>query len=374
MAASARFEELIRTVYHTSSGLVDVQQIFEKAGEVFNSHIVGCFATNVVDRTTSIPIHTGLSAQDITNYNTYYSDKNVAVERSLSTLLEGRVASSADLFSDAWFRRTEYYSDYLRPLDAHYLAGFLLTPATAENCLYAFSLCRPFTQGAFTRDELRKLATLKFHAESAWDVHTNLRIMRQNLRASSEALEHLDMGVCLLGPKLRLLEANAAARAILETDDAFAVANGRLTNGRRAGPDVVKLLHQLSTGSQNSNHKLTLNLGRASQCVISVFPVPDSDEHPWLDERKVRYLMFFNMRLTLPDTCQSILRAEYGLTRREAQLSSLIASGLTLAAGAQRLKISHETARSHLKHAFDKLAVHSQVELALLIARLNAVR
>ncbi|WP_049621162.1 LuxR C-terminal-related transcriptional regulator [Frateuria defendens] len=56
------------------------------------------------------------------------------------------------------------------------------------------------------------------------------------------------------------------------------------------------------------------------------------------------------------------------LTRREAVLVILLSDGRDLHDCAQRLAISDGTARNHLKHVFEKTALHSQ---AALVARLR---
>ena len=65
------------------------------------------------------------------------------------------------------------------------------------------------------------------------------------------------------------------------------------------------------------------------------------------------------------------LVAAAGLTRRETEVARLIASGHTPKKSSEILEISYETARVHLKGVFGKIGIHSQSELAALIARLS---
>ena len=59
------------------------------------------------------------------------------------------------------------------------------------------------------------------------------------------------------------------------------------------------------------------------------------------------------------------------LTRREAEVAHMIASGRTPREAAARLRISYETARLHLKSVFSKVGVHGQAELAAFLQRLS---
>ena len=53
------------------------------------------------------------------------------------------------------------------------------------------------------------------------------------------------------------------------------------------------------------------------------------------------------------------------LTPREKQISSLVAQGLRYRKIAQRLHISEQTVRNHLRNIFDKLQINDRVQLAL---------
>lgn len=60
----------------------------------------------------------------------------------------------------------------------------------------------------------------------------------------------------------------------------------------------------------------------------------------------------------------------YRLTTAELRLVRAMAFGGALTAVASRLGISHATARTHLKHIFDKTQTRRQAELLQLVQRL----
>ncbi|MCW5559209.1 MAG: response regulator transcription factor, partial [Verrucomicrobiae bacterium] len=55
-------------------------------------------------------------------------------------------------------------------------------------------------------------------------------------------------------------------------------------------------------------------------------------------------------------------RGEDELTPREREVLSLLSGGLTDKEIADRIHVSYETVRSHMKHIYDKLHVHSRTE------------
>lgn len=63
------------------------------------------------------------------------------------------------------------------------------------------------------------------------------------------------------------------------------------------------------------------------------------------------------------------LAASHHLTAREVEIGALVAEGLSRADIADRLTVSQETVKTHTKHLYQKLDVHSRTELLALIER-----
>jgi DNA-binding CsgD family transcriptional regulator len=59
----------------------------------------------------------------------------------------------------------------------------------------------------------------------------------------------------------------------------------------------------------------------------------------------------------------AIIRRSYGLTAAESRVALLIAEGFSIAQVAERLLLSPETVRTHLRRAFEQTDTHRQVDL-----------
>lgn len=68
----------------------------------------------------------------------------------------------------------------------------------------------------------------------------------------------------------------------------------------------------------------------------------------------------------LASTCRDIARA-YCLTRRESEIFELLAQGMTAGSIAEELVISTSTAKTHMRNIYQKMGIHTQNELLLLV-------
>lgn len=69
----------------------------------------------------------------------------------------------------------------------------------------------------------------------------------------------------------------------------------------------------------------------------------------------------------------ALLRAAFGLSDGEIRILRALVGGNALTAVARRLRLSHETVRSHVKTIFAKTGTHRQAELVGLVLTLSAL-
>lgn len=76
-----------------------------------------------------------------------------------------------------------------------------------------------------------------------------------------------------------------------------------------------------------------------------------------------------SLAATSPATLLQHLAVSHHLTAREVEIGALVAEGLSRADIADRLTVSQETVKTHAKHLYQKLDVHSRTELLALLER-----
>ena len=73
-------------------------------------------------------------------------------------------------------------------------------------------------------------------------------------------------------------------------------------------------------------------------------------------------------QLSIEERCVE-LGAQHGLTERETEIFAMLAAGATGSSSWNTTWVSRNTVKSHVKHIYAKLDVHSQQELIDLVER-----
>ena len=106
-----------------------------------------------------------------------------------------------------------------------------------------------------------------------------------------------------------------------------------------------------------------------TQCAlqVTVLPVPEQKEFAG-SESFALILVSDPSSLSRPRT--ALMQQLFGLTPAESRLTDLLLNGLEVREAAERLLITLETARFHLKRVLTKTGTHRQTELMRLMLSL----
>lgn len=190
------------------------------------------------------------------------------------------------------------------------------------------------------------------------------------------ALDRLGIGVALLDAQGHFVWSNRYMNHVLAQDDGLTITHGRLSaNSSTQAGEITRLVARVRDGSppDDDQHTNVLAIERQDHrqpFLLAAFrlqrPVSSrQDEHdPILvcvadPERPV----------SLPPRDLEDL---FGLTPAESQIASLLAAGDRLDLSAEKLGVTTGTARTHLKHMFEKTGTGRQSELSRLLQTLHA--
>lgn len=326
----------------------------------------GLVFENVSARTASVNAFVNVDPAQVVRLQEYYAALNpwVATGPPKADVMTGEM-----ILPDAELVRTEYYNDFLRKMDTHYL--LVAVPILEASSFTHLSVLRPSRVGPYDEESVRLLQAVVPHLRRALRIHQRLVATDLKAKAASDALDRMRMGVILLGERGTLVGVNRAAREILGESDGLWMDRGELTAATGVATNALRrfianaiakraqlvavcggaLLLPRRSGrrpleaSVVPTHIAALDEGRGAACAI-VFVVDPELELA---------------------AGESLLSDLHGLSRAEARLARLLASGRTLTEAAAEMGISLNTVRTQLKALFRKTETARQTDLVSLL-------
>lgn len=303
------------------------------------------------------------------SYAEYFAERNPWLGISI-IYQTGRVHLGSEIIADSDLVRTEFYDGFLRRFDAHHrLCGVVLRDRN-ETCF--LSLMRSRALREFDARDRHDLGSLVPH------LHQMLRVRRTLLRRCAgyepfdQLLRLLPEAVLVVDRDAKLVFRNEAAARIAQAGDGLAVRGGRLVaESRTQNAELRRLVaatvlppHEggapggrLVVARPSGRHPYVLVANR-----LGCDHADDLMGHP-------EPLVAIVTRDPDADAGDLDLATVYRLTRAEARLCGLVVTGITLAEAAERLGISRNTARTHMKQVYAKTGTHRAAELTRLVSR-----
>ena len=268
------------------------------------------------------------------------------------------------LVSDAEFVRSEFYNEILRPARGFHGVGALLRGP--GSLMASINICRPAYAGAYDAPDAAALQTLLPHIAMALEVQARMSAAADRSRSLEGLLDRFAVAALVSDPSARPSFLNARADALLAAADGLALspaglvaATPELTHELRAG--IARVAASNGDGRIAAIRLRLLRPSRRPALRITLTPAwrldPDS-------AGSVAVLVSEPDAPPLID--KQALADAFHLTRREADVACLLASGADISSIAAALDLGIGTVRSHLKHVFRKTGAASQAALVAL--------
>ncbi len=249
----------------------------------------------------------------------------------------------------------------------YYIGGPLLR---CDNLLYFGALQRSQKQGHPNKADIAAFRELRGHLTQALRVQIRLKNLELRHRSAWDAIEHASLGVIVLDESGCILESNELARRILALADGL-VSNGRELRALR--PIDHRVLRGLIASAFSGGGNLAI-ARRGQERPYSLIVAPVHDRSDFAVPATARVLILINDPDSNLDIPADLLRSHYGLTKKQVELTILLARGLNVRECADKLGIADKTARRHLATIFARTDVHRQADLVRLVFSLPALR
>lgn len=301
-----------------------------------------------------------------------YHHLNLYYTRDLPLMRTGLVRRSHETCPPEEAEQTEFYQEFLRPLDLfHLLNVCVLKEGDIAGNL---SLARSKAMGMYTDEEAHLLGLLVPHLQRAFRISHLLEGLKLERDLLRQTLDQLPQGALIVNRTGQLMYANRNAELILACNDGLSINRQRDLQAAFANENAQ--LRQMITSAGEPAALLPAESGGLFQLTrpsglrsLSLLIVPLNHEISQFNYHQPTVLIFISDPEQQTEAVEERLQHLYRLTPAEAKLAVILIRGNNTAAAAAELRITQNTARTHLKRIFQKTGTHRQSELVNLLLK-----
>ena len=280
----------------------------------------------------------------------------------------GQCVTGAELVANWELARTAFYRDWLRPQNLHHaILAALCRRDSKVSCLLAL---RPLDREPFGAADKRRLGALLPELRCAYELGFRFAASRSRAEIMRDALEALPEAIFVVERDGYAAFANRAAEALLGQRDGLTITLGLLTAGScQETRELRQRLQVMANGGTDrpaaGEEMLLSRPSGAPPLIVRLVPLA----HMAVDEsgRSNAVVLVFVCQIDSLEAAQRLC-GYYRMTPSEARLAALILKGHSLLAAASELRITKNTARTHMKRIYLKTSTHRQADLIRLLA------
>jgi DNA-binding CsgD family transcriptional regulator/PAS domain-containing protein len=280
------------------------------------------------------------------------------------------IACSHHLIPDRDLRKSEFYNSFLEPIDLHYGAGGVIDVNPTFKTFFTFQ--REFSRGEFTKEHLELVKKLSPHLNKSVLINfktSQLELENNKLR---DALSQINCAIVLVNRHGNALFVNRLAETLSQQHRGVSISSGGIRLSLTLENERLRdIIYKASVRRTNDTVPVAGGMkyrypGNKNGLSILVSPLnPDNVEFDFETTRCA--LVFLSENHPKPGLNAGILSQIYNLTEAETKIAKELCQGLTLSEISEKLRISNNTIKTHLKSLFHKTDTRRQVELVNLI-------
>jgi DNA-binding CsgD family transcriptional regulator len=357
--------EIIDLAHHAATDPDLWNEVARQLQRPLRAQVVGFFQHNLVTRQGDVPHSAGLAESFRTLYQSRYAARNpwLNVPRRRDP---GETLTAAELVPNWELVRTEFYRAWLRPQQVfHALIGFMFRWADEVGCVIAL---RPLDAPPFDSAAKGLLASVLPRLQCAWELSADVASHLRLTEVLLDLLAKLPEAAVVVDGEARPIIMNSSAELLLARHDGLALANGMISASSAQETTCLRGMIAAAVGEGAQKREDEIVLQRPSggpPLLVRIVPLP----HPIADRagRRKAVAAIVTRPAEGMRTDQGLCRF-YRMTAAEARLAALIVDGHSLLQAAADLRITKNTARTHMKRIYAKTDTHRQADLVRLLA------
>jgi DNA-binding CsgD family transcriptional regulator len=298
----------------------------------------------------------------VRQYNEYYSELD-PFAAPFFQVQQPAVLNGEQLLAHDRMVKTEFYDGLLSKNQMEFLTVMAIDHASAGKSF--MTLWRRSNDGPMDTDSVMLLNMLLPHAQTALKMRGELRIARLHSQLNDLVLEGFGLAALVVSRNGAVLHMNSLAKRLIEDRDSLLIKQGVLSTMSSDSNQRLWRLIDKASKTEGTGGAMTISNSHRSQSLnMSVLPLPENSRASFA----MRAVLIL---INTPSSCSlsrdGILRELYAFTPTEARLARLLINGYELKSAAEKMRITRETARFHMKRIFAKSGTHSQSELIRLM-------
>ncbi|HEY6418358.1 MAG TPA: helix-turn-helix transcriptional regulator [Candidatus Binataceae bacterium] len=280
-----------------------------------------------------------------------------------------QVVTEQEIVGDAKWRGSEFYKQFLKPVDVLHVLGADIYTDDDVEC--RFRVCRSHTEAPFSAADKSLCTMLIPHLKRAVRLHSQLDLIESKRKLYAGTVDRMLVGAIILDETGAIMETNSVAAEILGANDGIRLVKGALVAGCAPEDSQLHGLIEQALGGRTAGApavveamSITRPHGRGKLGVL-IRTIPPGE---WSEsKRRPAVAVFIRDPERKSQASHAMVRRLFDLTPAETSLALALANGLTLDEAAADLKITKNTARAHLRSIFPKIGVTRQTTLVRML-------
>ncbi len=299
----------------------------------------------------------------------WWRDPGVEAARRMEMPLG--IYATEDIVDAETMRTHPLYTDFSPRYGFRYFLSMTIAPLPGVYLI--LSVQRKLDAGLVSDEERRTAAILRDHLVRSMFLRYQVEHLNQMATAIFDKLQQSANGMALINADGHVVYTNEAMKRLEASG--LRVTERRIALDMPASQKVLDTLLAACRSNETSPRQRVATLAARGALPLiarcSAFSLPAPVEKSLLNDlRDFVILTVVDPNIDAEAPPLEELQA-LGLTARQALLASLVGTGSKPRDIAERLDISKETVRTHLKAIFEKLGVESQNQLSVLLSKLR---
>jgi len=361
-------ELLIGETYKSILGAAPIAAALSSLAQLTESDKAfwGCF--DVKQHAGFIVDSFNVRAEFVNEYNSGKSSENVWFARGQYFQVNGLIWRGSKILPMQDLMATDFYRQFLAPQEIYHTLHVVIE-IDGDRIAHVM-LTRPQHDPDFGESEIEIAQCFALHARRAVEARratSELRLIQAGL---TEVMEDAGLGVAILDPPAVIYASSTCERILgsLRTPG-----NGRNGGSVSSAGQIFfprNVAEAIGAQKQAGATNLVLHRVDGGKVLVNVKSFVLGAGAVGRTGLVVTFLDL-NQRVLVD---QELLRSAYDLTASEARVCSLLANGESVENVSEKLRISPNTARTHIKRIFSKTGATRQAALVKLILSTAALQ